>query len=74
MVAADIEGYGDAPIVLDAWFPDKFDAGGQHPVAGRLKVVDPQQEPDASGDLIPNRVSLILAPSARASRMPVSAP
>jgi hypothetical protein len=72
-VAGDVEEHGDAAVGFGARRGDELDSGGRHPLVGGSEVVYLEEEPDPAGELVADDGGLIL-PSARARRMPVSAP
>ena len=51
-VAGDVEEHGDPAVDLGAWLGDELDAGRHHSRVGGVEVVDPEEEPDAAGDLV----------------------
>ena len=64
-VACDVEEDGDLAIRLFARLPDEFDACGDQPRVGRIKVVDAQEKADAAGELFAHDGGLRLAVGAR---------
>jgi hypothetical protein len=60
-VPGDVEKHGDTTAPFLARLRDELHAGLAHPVVGRLEVVDAQEQPDATRELVADGPHLPLA-------------
>ena len=60
-VAGEVEEDGDPAVRLRARSDDEFHTIGRHSFEGLIEVVHTQEEPDPSGDLIPETGSLFVS-------------
>jgi len=63
VIAGCIDEHYDLPVRLAPWFGDEVDPHAAHAVVSLIEVVDPQEQPYASRELISNRLRLPLAVS-----------
>jgi hypothetical protein len=59
-ITRDVDEHGDPAVLLRAWSSHEFDAGGHHPVVGRIEVVDPEEETDSSAKLVSDHAALLV--------------
>jgi hypothetical protein len=60
-ISGDIHEDDDLPVRLVPWLAEELDPHVAHPVVGGGEVVDPQEEPDAPGELVADGARLLRA-------------
>src|SRR5688500_7283253 len=64
-ITGDVDEDCDSPIRLIARRPDELHAGVTHSREGGVEIIDPQEQADTAGELLPNRRSLMSCVRAR---------